>query len=297
MPHWLAHLVFSLLLGWLVVAVTPVTARAAGSPCLSPGDLPNADEDVARNHAALADMALCIEQDRFDEGGLHWSLLIIRNAARPDDVLWVVPHNNEHDAFDSALHGVRGYGGTVVAVRTGGTRNNGHQDPNRNFDSGSPKQCPRQTARSPLYTDHVMRWRVGHAPIIALHTNERGYDGDGHGGSGTISIARPPQGTLALRATAPPVGQSPDDTMIFVASRSPPGGDPKLSDITDRLRGDGINIAWERVTTDGEDCSLSNYANSEGIRNYFNIEVVRGDGGTQRRIIDILIESIPVDWR
>jgi hypothetical protein len=189
------------------------------------------------------------------------------------------------------------YGGAVVAVRTGGSRNNGPQDPNRNFDSGSSKKCPRQTARSPLYTDHVMRWRVGNAPIIALHTNERGYDGDGHGGSGTISITRPPRGTLALRATASPVGQSPNDTMIFVASRSLPAGDPRLSDVADRLRGDGVNIAWERVVPDGEDCSLSNYANLNGIRNYFNVEVVRGDGCTQRRIIDILMERIPTDWR
>jgi hypothetical protein len=123
-------------------------------------------------------------------------------------VLWIVPHDNEGDAFDTAVYGVRTYGGTVVAVKTGGKRMNGLQDPNRNFDIGGGEQCPRQVARSPDYTKRVMRWWDGSAPILALHTNEPGYEGDGKGGRGTISIARRTRPATRLSPSWP--GRTPN---------------------------------------------------------------------------------------
>jgi hypothetical protein len=257
--------------------------------CLSPGDLDAQDSHVARNAAALASSDLCIKMDEFQEGGLRWALMIIENKRDPDRIFWVVPHDNEDDAFDNAVAAVTRYRGTVVAVKTNGTHYNGLQDPNRNFDVGSGGKCRKQLARSPIYTQRVMRWHRKGAPIVALHTNELGYKGDGKGGLYGISMAQPVPGTVAFRAKTAPLGASPDDTMVFVASLADPEHDPGLMAFVDALRNRGINVIYETVSPDRNDCSMSNYATLKGMRDYVNIEVVRTDGETQRQIVDLVM--------
>jgi hypothetical protein len=271
--------------------------RPSPEACLSPEEIDDRDGDIGRNKAKLASADLCIQMDQFDEGGQRWALMIIRH--RPDPkrgpgrFLWMVPHNNEHDAFDSAVSSVSLYGGTVVAVKTGGTRFNGPQDPNRNFDVGpefgAHGKCREQVARSPLYTEHVMRWRGEGAPIIALHTNEPGFAGDGRGGAGGISILHPLSGATPFRAKAAAIGRSPDDTMVFVASPRKPEADAELMAFVERLREHGINVMYETVSLARNDCSMSNFAAIRGIRNYANVEVVQGDGATQRKIVEALV--------
>ena len=83
-----------------------------------------------------------------------------------------MPHDNENAGFEAAFAALRKYGGTIVAVDSGGVRMNRTVtegppiDPNRNFHDGLP-----------LYPAQILSAvNRGAWPIIALHTNARGYD-------------------------------------------------------------------------------------------------------------------------
>lgn len=267
-------------------ASTEVTAH-----CLSPTQVEDRDGDFKRNRSALSSAEFCIQQDTFTEGGLRWVLQIVYSKKNPHSVLWVVPHDNEDDAFDSAVYGLQQHGGTIVAVETGGSRFNRSQDPNRNFNSGTAK-CPEQIAPSPVYTSRVMKWWRERTPIVALHTNERGYAGDGKGGAGGISISKVPDGARAFRTAKSITAKSPDDTLVFVASTEQPENDANLKRFVQTLNQKGINVLYEHVSRTRNDCSLSNYAALNNIRDYINIEVVRTDGPAQRAMIDIVLQTM-----
>lgn len=261
-----------------------VTSGAGGTgACLSPSAVTDRDGDFRNNAAALADPALCITEERFEEGGT-WQLQIIRNTRAPGRVLWVVPHDNENAAFTSAVYGVRRFGGTVVAVETGGARNNGSQDPNRNFDVGNGGKCPQQRGPSPVYTSHVMALHASGAPIVALHTNSPGPP---------IQVSHPPANVRAFPAPSP-IGNPPDDAVVFVASTSPPEANGAMQSTIAALNRSGINVFYEMVSAANNDCSLSNYAALKGIPNYFNLEVAHGDGATQRKMVDILMSQLGI---
>jgi hypothetical protein len=246
--------------------------------CVGINEIEDRDGDFQRNRAALSDPTLCLRQDVFDEGE-HWVLQIIQNRRDPGRVLWAVPHDNENDAFDSAVYAVRRYGGTVVAVETGGRRLNGRQDPNRNFDIGTGSRCPQQLVPSPIYTERFMRWWTPGAPIIALHTNARG---------GGISVAQPAPNARPFPAPQA-LGKVPDHTVVFVASTLPPEANPALRAQVDALNRNRVNVLYELVSEQNSDCSMSNYAALKRIQNYFNVEVVQTDGTGQRQIIDVLM--------
>lgn len=245
--------------------------------CISASDLEDRDNDVRRNRVALSARGLCIKQHVFQEGGLRWVLQIVQSKVDPNAFFWMVPHDNEQSAFDTAVYGVSKYHGTVVAVETGGQRNNGKQDPNRNFDAKTGLKCADQVAHSRLYTTNVMRWRRNNAPIIALHTNS---------GKGKISITKPYKGPKPFPAANPIASKSPDNTLIFVASTELPEDDPNMMRFVKALNGSGIHVLYETVSRERNDCSLSNYAALTGIRDYINIEVVEGDGDAQRDMLD-----------
>lgn len=278
--------------GTMAAANNPPPPDRDVTKCLSPEGLDVQDPHISRNAAALASSDLCIKMDEFHEGGLRWVLMIIQNKQDPDRFFWVVPHDNEEDAFDNAIAAVSRYRGTVVAVKTNGDHYNGLQDPNRNFDLGSGSKCGKQLAHSPIYTQRVMRWHAKGAPIVALHTNEQGYKGDGKGGLYGISMAQRTPGAVTLRATTTPIGASPDDTMVFVASLTKPDKDPGLMAFVNALRSQGVNAVYEVVTARHNDCSMSNYTTLKGMRDYVNIEVVRTDGATEAKIIDMVMNLI-----
>jgi len=98
---------------------------------------------------------------------------------------------------------------------------------------------------------------------------------------------------LPFRARSPLPVESPDDTMVFVASTERPDRDEPLAQFVDKLNRSGVNVLYEVVSKHSNDCSMSNYAALMGIRNYFNIEVVAGDGAGQRRVLDALIKALP----
>ncbi len=80
--------------------------------------------------------------------------------------------------------------------------------------------------------------------------------------------------------------------MVFVASLARRDDDANLSDFIDRLSQRGVNVMYELVSAERNDCSFSNYASLKNIRDYLNIEVVHGDDATQRRILDTVVELL-----
>lgn|GEM_PF-714768 len=263
---------------------TPAAADAGSRSdrCLSIAEMADRDRDFERNRAQLESPDICMTKKTFREGSLPWTLQIIQNKAKPGDYFWFVPHDNENAAFDTAAYGVRKFGGTVVAVETGGNRNNHAQDPNRNFDAGgtSPQKCREQVARSPLFTANVLEFLHDDMTVIALHSNTPG---------GGISMRSPLGGNRHFPARVPFPSRSPDDTMIFVASTAPPEHDPNLRSFVSKLNDLGINVIYETVSPTKNDCSFSNYAALKGIRDYVNLEVVTDDGPGQIRMLELVM--------
>ena len=303
------HATLLLLLMFLFPAIEP--AAGQGKPaeavqtkageCLSPEQLFDEDGDVARNRQALASPDLCLRLEVFTEGQLHWVLQIIQNRKNPNGPLWAVPHDDEDVAFDSAVYGVVRYGGTVVAVERNHDRYNRigkrKQDPNRNFQVRGEGKCRLQLARSPIFTRQFMRWHKKGQPVIALHTNKQGFDivpeldEEKSKGNVSIGIERKEDSNITEFPAAKPIrAKSPNDTLIYVASRLPAGSDAPLSRFVSALNAGGIHVLYEHV--EQNDCSMSNYAVLRNLA-YVNIEVVDDDDtGAQSRMIDAVMRLI-----
>jgi hypothetical protein len=276
----------------------PEAVQTRPGACLSPDGLFDEDGDVARNRKMLGSADLCLRLEVFTEGRLHWVLQIIQNRKIPNGPLWIVPHDDEDVAFDSAIHGVLRYGGTVVAVERNGDRYNRigkrKQDPNRNFQVRGESKCRLQLASSPQFTRQHMRWHKKGQPIIALHTNKEGYDlvpepdEDKSKGNVSIGIERKEESNITEFPAARPIrAKSPNDTLIYVASQLPSGTDMALINFVTAMNRAGVHVLYEHV--ERNDCSLSNYAVLQNLP-YVNIEVVdEDDTGAQVRIIDIVM--------
>jgi len=297
----------------LFVFLIPPAQRVAGQTgpaeavqtkageCLAPDRLFDEDGDVARNRQVLSSRDLCLRLEVFDEGKLHWVLQIIQNRKNPNGPLWAVPHDDEDVAFDSAVYGVLRYGGTVVAVERNHDRYNRigkrKQDPNRNFQVRGEGKCRLQLARSPHFTRQFMRWHKKGQPIIALHTNKEGFDivpeldEEKSKGNVSIGIARKEDSNITEFPAASPIrAKSPNDTLIYVASRLPAGSDTQLDRFVAALNAGGIHVLYEHV--EQNDCSMSNYAVLRNLA-YVNIEVVDDDDtGAQSRMIDAVMRLI-----
>lgn len=228
------------------------------------------DDDIVR-HLATPDYfgGLSVSEQRISENGFNWQLVRFENTAKPTGPLWVVPHDSENAAFDSMVHSIRKYGGRAIAVNTANSKRKqeghgtcGHLqdiedrcDPNRNFSEQSPK-----------YTAAFLNERIPGQPVIAIHTNHAGFEGDGNGGDGEITLldtsapaslvmkARPDAffgngsfGTLA----------NPDSFGLQAYSAANEGPDPKSVACRNALNAKGVNFWHERV--EQSDSSMSQY--------------------------------------
>jgi len=248
--------------------------------------------DLRRNQRSLR--GLCVYRVHFDEGKYPWQMLLLFNPRHPRGPFWFLPHDDENDAFNSGVYAIRKYGGGMLSVVSGGHRFFKGQDPNRNFgtDTQSARQCRGQKAPAPLYTRSVFgiidSFRSG-APYLALHNNANGYSGNG--GSGTISILRSTKRSRAFPAYQKiqrgKGGLMDEDTMVYIAGTSPTPPRSKIS----RLNRAGINVKYEWVDRSHNDCSMSNYVVlKKRTMDYYNIETQKGDGKTQREVIDRLMK-------
>lgn len=225
------------------------------------------DDDLARHATDLSFLdGLVLSDTRFSEEGFNWHLLRFVNASKPTGPLWVVPHDDENAAFDSAIAALKSYGGVAIIVNSGPGSSRMQQgrgtcggrqpllsrcDPNRNFSRATP-----------LFTDaHLSQLSAGQ-PVIALHTNSPGFGA----GKGEITIldaaAAASKGKIRPRKNGYFGGAGPVTLKDYDSYAIIPFVAPKIQEYDVRCRKAliqaGVHIWHEPV---GEsDGSLSNYA-------------------------------------
>lgn len=257
------------------------------------------DDDFARHRDPAEWRGLAVSRIEFREERAAWRLWRIANIRHPRGPLWFVPHDNENAGFEAGLAAVRKYGGTLIAVDAGiaddGVRMNRAVDygrpvdPNRNFDTALPGYARRILADL----------RPG-MPIIALHTNGRGFDT----GESRCNKSDPPgQGVISIRYCDDTLRPSPslsrawpwddDDTVAFAPFRN--GQNPSDAFCRDEMVAADFNVVQERVVA--SDRSLSNYAVLHDL-DYLNFETRdRGDGADglaegRRRLMHIIDRAL-----
>ncbi|MEO5865776.1 MAG: hypothetical protein ABIS14_14195 [Sphingomonas sp.] len=158
--------------GLALIALAMIGAAPADLTVTRVDPLAVPDDDFVRHPDAATWAGLTVSRIAFSEERATWRLYRIEDRARPTGPLWFVPHDNENAGFEAALVAIHKYGGTIIAVDSGGVRMNASVsegppiDPNRDFHDGLPGY-PSQVLAA------VNR---GAWPIIALHTNARGYE-------------------------------------------------------------------------------------------------------------------------
>lgn len=253
----------------------------SSAACLAPAQVADGDGDF-RRHPDLFGPDRCVRQQVFREGGRDWTVQTVQNTARTGP-LWVLPHDNEQAAVETAVYALARYGGTAVLVETGGRRTNKATDPNRAFDAGRSR-CAAGAPAS-RYVAAMLGSRARREPVIALHTNAPGVAG--RRGSGSISIRTPGKAGMAYPGTGGTGRLASSDSLVITAVAHGPAPDARTAALVADLTRNGVNVLMETTSPSTTDCSLSHYAALNGIRPYLNIEVVDGDSATQRRILDI----------
>ena len=253
----------------------------------SPKSLSNI-RDIQRNYAKLKH--LCVKKLSFKEGRLVWNMLLVWNPKAPRGVFWFLPHDNENSAFDSAVYSATKYGGGFLSVLDGDNRYNHTQDPNRNFSNSSQRVCKQQVAPSPIYTSVVFgvidTFKAPNMPYLAIHNNTNG------GGITALKSNSKVKSYLAypkkevFKANS---GLKDADNLVYIAGVNPTPSRYKLQ----KLLKNGLNVRYETVNPQNNDCSMSNYVVLEkNTQNYYNIEAQHGQTKTQKRMVDILINRV-----
>jgi hypothetical protein len=262
-------------------------------PCVEPAAW--RDPDVGRNRQLIIDEEICLRAIEITENGLKWRVQVL-DSGRPGSN-WIVVHDDEDTAFDSALYAIVRYGGKVVDVDLLSAASlDAIVDPNHNFAvtdaqmqrCGGPNRQP-----SPVFTSTIIK-ELGDPPYLALHNN---YDGHFRGGGhGNISVRHSTRGLFGLPAYDPVGRLADEDNFIIVSGLTPPGSLPdRIRHLTEALRYSGINVIYEYVHEDSYDCSLSNYLLLYGGAEpgqYFNVESEIGDYRSQVTMINALVGTL-----
>ena len=252
--------------GAALAAVTLQTAPAEAA-CMKASEV--GERDIQKHAKALR--GACIRSKSIREDGRNWRLFTITRG-KPGP-LWAVLHDNENAAFSASVRALRDHGGTIVAVEAGEKRNFKGKDPNRNFGT----KCG--DARK--YTAFIMGLAEAHGSVIALHSNSKGFSGDGRGGRGHINVFRKSkvlQGRPARSAKGP---FRSGDNFVLVPAKS----ENKAKRRIRALHKQGAHAMFERVTRRGNDCSMSNHAVLNGFGDYMNVEVAHGETKTALALV------------
>lgn len=250
--------------------------------CLPVAELADKDGDFKRN-AVLSASGLCFAQTKFKERSRRWIVQTVASG-RPGP-LWAVMHDDEDIAFDAGLQALVIYGGTLVAVDTGGKRSQDGIDPNRNFSDEEVSCKKLGKAAAPRFTSAFRELIDPAQPIIALHNNSDGSVSKG--GLGHVSMTSVPANMRKAPGNDPDGPLAGDRSLVLLAAADPVGevAEARL----DALNGKGINVVLEPVRKDRGDCSLSNYAVLSGHDRYFNVTVDQDEGEKLRKIVDAIL--------
>ena len=243
--------------------------------------------DIQINYQSLK--GLCTYLLGFKEGSLSWRMFLVYNPNGPKGAFWFLPHDNENSAFSTAVYATKHYGGGFLAITNNNRRYNAGQDPNRNFSSANTRICQNQLAPSPIYTNTIFSiinyFKSPNLPYLALHNNTN------KGGISALKSSTKTSSYLAypLKTVRRGVGLSDEDSIIYIAGTQANPPQDKLR----ALLNAGLNVKYERVTPQNNDCSMSNYIVLElGRQNYFNIEAQHGKTATQIKMLRRLMQVI-----
>jgi hypothetical protein len=244
-------------------------------------------------------------------------LEIVEHPRFRKELYFFAPHENENVVNEYLKEQVLRRGGRFVILHQHGERNLQLKfgdkiymvDPNRIFskhgvvaslqglnegftpqDKMFRKACQRALRIGKFIRKRLGRVRSGRT-IIAIHNNTDGYDNDGKGGVGTLSIERYRKrfksGALYIKDVH--VGEDDEDDLFFVT-------DPRDFD---NMKADGWNallqhpqVAW---IDDEDDGSLSVLSEKRGVR-YINIEAQRKEGDNhlevQKKMVDYVYDLL-----
>lgn len=225
--------------------------------------------------------------------------LEIHGVDRPaNGVYYFAPHQDEHVINRYLIKKVKRRGEKFIILKQAGTRHiilrlEGQEielDPNRMFTpKGVAKSIrrlnPGLDANAAIFDLAVNRGvKLGmfviarmnqlkdkHQTIVAIHNNTEGYDNDGKGGIGTVSIHRYKSHLdrgLKYLADVNISTRHDEDDLYFVTLRSD----------FEYLKKRNFNLVYQnpdvKIIPDEDDGSLSVFAEMKGVR-YFNVEAQR----------------------
>lgn len=261
-------------------------ALVASGKCLSPADVDDSDGDFERNAAALKS-GVCIEEKTFKERRRPWTIQVVRTG-RPGP-LWAVMHDDENLSFDNAVAALKRYGGTLVAMETGGKRNQDGIDPNRNFSADGIGCSKLGDDAAPEFTSAIAGLIDKSQPIIAVHNNTGKRIPTG--GLGHVTMKNVPKDMDSVPARDPSGPLAGGHALVLLVDMAP------VSTTSRRLAADlsahGINAVIENVKKGRGDCSLSNFAALTGHEDYLNVTVDDDEREKQLKIIDTIMGMRP----
>ncbi len=255
--------------------------------CLKPDEM--RDKDVKRHAAVLGPKSgLCLSSLDFEENGLKWQITVIDNTKQPNGPTIYLLHDNENTAFDTAIYSVLRYGGKVIAVEAGDSRTHQGQDPNRNFGmtKKATASCNDMRKRpAPIFTQFLLDLRNPRINFfLTLHNNADGHAGNG--GSGGISAGRE---SAVMKGLMTEVAEADEDDAILLAGSKPFEEERRAKKAAEFFLERGVNVIYEHVRPDRNDCSFSNYVVLNDLGEYFNIEAEHGHLEQQKAMLDTMM--------
>ena len=263
----------------------PVEASelVASGSCLSPADVGDLDGDFVRNAETLSGSGFCIEVETFKERRRPWRIETVKTG-RPGP-LFAVVHDDENMSFDNAVAALKTYGGTLVAVDTGGKRNQDGIDPNRNFSAGGIGCKKLGKDASPKFTGIFSDLLDSGQPIIALHNNTGKRIPTG--GVGHVSMDDAPKDMEAHASNDQKGPLAGDRTLVLLTSPVP------VSTTSKAEANDAQRQGYQRVDREGRRWQrrlliLQLHA-ADRPPDYLNVTVDDDERDKQKKIIDVIM--------
>ena len=190
---------------------------------------------------------------------------------------------------------MRRYGGALVAVEAGESRTFQGQDPNRNFSLSASRAatCWDISAKpTPGFTRAITSFFSDRYPVLTLHNNDEGYSSAG--GRGHISARRSSASMTGMMTPTPQGSLSDEDNAILLADTRPFAQSAASRKATAAFHAQGVNVIYEHVRPERNDCSFSFFTRMNGLGDYYNIEAQFGAGESQRRMVDVLMAYLGI---
>lgn len=233
------------------------------------------DDDLWRNRALIDSNGLHVEKETLTEAGIKFEFVTI-SAAGKDGPTFVVLHDNEDEAFDTAINAVVHFGGKLVAIENNRHRKIQGIDPNRIFDKSEFEK----------YTEVFEKIYSSQQRVIALHNNTNACNNHRK----NICVNNPPENVTAF-----PVPGADVDDLIWVSATTRYHDDEEQRSLIDQLNARDVNVLYEHVG-DYKDHSMSEWAAKTG-RAYFNIEAQHFHLNQQAAILDALLSTLGIEPR